>query len=37
MTLTYKVDKDIPLKQILPMSYEESLQYLQGKRTIDAY
>ena len=37
MNLTYKIDKSkIRVKQIMPSSYEESLLYLQGKRTLDA-
>ena len=36
MHLTYKLDKSIRVKQIMPVSYEDSLHYLQGKRTLDA-
>mmetsp|Transcript_28315 Transcript_28315/g.37796 ORF Transcript_28315/g.37796 Transcript_28315/m.37796 type:complete len:112 (+) Transcript_28315:1064-1399(+) len=37
LNLTYKIDKKkIRAKQIMPSSYDESLLYLQGKRTIDA-
>ena len=36
LNLTYKIDRSINLKQIMPKSYSESLLYLQGKRMIDA-
>ena len=34
--LTYRVNKTIRLKQVMPKSYSESLCFLQGKRIIDA-
>ena len=36
LNLTYKIDRGVNLKQIMPKSYSESLLYLQGKRMIDA-
>lgn len=35
INLTYKIDKAIKLKHIMPISYSDSLQYLQGKRILD--
>ena len=32
---TFKVSKDVPLKNILPRSYTESLFYLKGRRVLD--
>ena len=36
LNFTYKVDKHIELKHVMPKSYTESLLFLQGMRIIDA-